>query len=233
MPDHPNTDPLDILVDVVCELPHEVEKFESSIQICRSHDVSAMEALLEVLATIFEWQSHLRQSSNAQLYSAKPAQLTNPADDSYEGPLFPFALNFRSIRIGTYFVLSWGLQLQICATLLNAPEEMLQHVRDITPWAVTSSSAEIDGSPPTLRRVLKAEADRIARLLCQTVEYCHRPEMGIFGPQTMLYTQWMMRSYFRQVEAGRELQWCLNIPNMRGAPTRCSIRTMSFEGAKV
>jgi hypothetical protein len=230
MPCNLNTDPLDELLDTVCELPHAIEEVHNALQVSETPSECAVKRLLEVLEQTYTWQFRLRQSAKTPLYTAKPAQLTNPADERDVGQLFPFALEFRSLRIGTYFVLSWGIQLQINATLLHVPEATLQRLRGIAPWPESSLSSSTDSLHMSSKPTVKDEADRIARLLCQTVEYCHRPEMGIFGPQTMLYTQWSMRSYFQQVGSERELAWCLNVSKMRGRPTRCSIKTMSFQG---
>jgi hypothetical protein len=230
MPDNANEDLTDNLFNIVCELPHAIEEAEIAARSLEPDGKPVAKRLLQVLVNMYEWQSRMRQSAEPPLYSAKPSQLINPADEGHTEQLFPFALSFRSLLICTYFVLSWAISLQTHATLLLLPEAALQSNTGLAPLLRSIYDPGFDEATTPLKQIIKDEADRLARLLCQTVEYCHQPEMGILGPQTMLYTQWLMRSYFRQVGAERELAWCLNVPNMRGAPTRCSIKTMSFQG---
>ena len=232
MPGYENTDSLDNLMDLVGELPHALALYEHQInEPLVEGEHPAIITMVRTLAELYDWQTALRENESP-LYTVGPAQLKNPSDDAYTSRLFPFALNFRCLQVGLYCVVSWAMQLQIYTSLLRCPGNESKSIRSLAfVCAVEHSEDELLGSLTSLpSETIKAEADRIVRLICQCIEYCNRLEMGIFGPQTMLFTQWTMRSYFRQLGAERELSWCLNIPNMRGAPTRCGIRLMAFQG---
>jgi hypothetical protein len=73
---------------------------------------------------------------------------------------------------------------------------------------------------------IRSEADRLARMICQSVEYCHRQEMGTIGPQSSTYGRWVVGRYYREAGLRRELDWCLNIKNMSGPNSRCGITVM-------
>jgi hypothetical protein len=220
-------------MDIACELPQALSIYDNA-SIFDAESKDAMKQMFTVLAHTYKWQSDLREK-RSPIDTVGPAQLKNPADDAYFTQLFPHVLNFRSLQVGCYSVLSWALQLQIYTSLLKTPEHENRHSRNLFFKSFESKGSDNNdllGYCNYLpQEPLKQEADRIARLVCQSFEYCNRLEMGIFGPQTMLFTQWTIRSYYKQVGADRELSWCLNVPNMHGAPTRCGIRLMTFREA--
>lgn len=231
MPDFENANSLDSLMDLACELPQALAIHETDASIERE---DATRQMFAVLAHTYQWQAELR-ARRSPIYTVGPTQLTNPADDPFSSKLFPYVLTFQSLQVGCYNVLSWAFQLQIYTNLLKTPG---YENRDIRSLVVKSFENEAPNTDDVLgcrkylpQEPLKQEADRIARLICQSFEYCNHLEMGIFGPQTMLFTQWTVRSYYKQVGAERELSWCLNVPNMHGAPTRCGIRLMTFREA--
>ena len=76
---------------------------------------------------------------------------------------------------------------------------------------------------------VKEEADKLARCICQSIEYCHKIENGTIGPHMTTYAQWVLKSYFRRFHQERELAWCLNIKNMRGPGFRHGIELMGFQ----
>ena len=231
MPEYDHTNSLDGLMDLVCQLPCALALYDRESEDFATADNPATTPLLGILAQLYEWQAALR-NQECPLYTVVPAQLRNPSDDAYATRLFPFAIVFRSLQVGTYCVLSWAIQLLIYTSLLKEDSNSEKKLRSLAFASIEDhekQSALLDAFTALPSETIKAEADRIARLVCQVVEYCNRMEMGIFGPQVMLFTRWAMRSYFRQVSAERELSWCLNIPRMYGLPTRCGIRLMSFQ----
>ncbi|KAF2464800.1 uncharacterized protein BDR25DRAFT_271487 [Lindgomyces ingoldianus] len=224
MPDKSNLDPMDQLMDIVCELPQILDSATKLVLTGQSGDseiTAAVAALWSIMGDLYAWQARLCAASPTPLYTAVPSKLNNPSDDTHDMKLFPFALEFRSLQTATHFVASWAFQLHIHTTLQRLFEE-----RD---EARTMASRFFDlhnsfGS-------IQYEAGKLARLLCQSIEYCHRIEMGTFGPQTMVYPQWIMRQFFTQCGAERELQWCNNVGNMSGIGTRCGIKLMAFQGS--
>jgi hypothetical protein len=87
-----------------------------------------------------------------------------------------------------------------------------------------SSTGELSWSLLSIQR----EADRLARFLCQTLEYCFRYEMGTLGAQTTCHPQWALKNYFRQIGLQRELEWCKNITYMHGNSLRSGLTLMLF-----
>lgn len=234
MPDSDLSDVCDALMDITCELPFMLEDLENRLsdpgQDCRA----VIKQIVDVLLDTYRLQSRVRQTSAEPIYSTAPAQLINPADDAYNSKLFPFAIIFRSLTHAVHCILTWSVQLQIYASLMPPSEWRTRSVREQVLWAMDrdiTDMASLDGDYWMLPSgSMKEAADQIGRMLCQSVEYCHRPEKGLFGPQTMLYAQFIMRSYYRQANCERELSWCLNVQNMHGIPTRCSVKTMTFQG---
>jgi hypothetical protein len=243
MPNYPNIDPLDKLMDIACELPLMLEAADLLMFTKESseHDQKAViGTLISIVNEIYAYQVRLQQSSEIPLYTTAPSQLVNPVDDAHPTKLFPFAIAFRSLQVAGYFVVSWAILVQIYASLLPLYEHIWGNVSvsptvtNLLMWCRSSAEAsvhnlDIENSTLPLGSI-KDEADKLARYLCQSIEYCHRMDMGTFGPQMMLYSQWVMRIYFRQVGSERELQWCLNVENMHGPATRCGIKMMVFQG---
>lgn len=52
---------------------------------------------------------------------------------------------------------------------------------------------------------IREEADKVARLLCQSTEFCFRLENGTVGVQAMCHARYVMRNCFSQVGLDREL----------------------------
>jgi hypothetical protein len=75
----------------------------------------------------------------------------------------------------------------------------------------------------------KAEAAQLAHYLCQCMEYCFRPELGMFSAQATCTTQWALRQYYRKHGTERELLWCHNIKTMQGPNFRSGLELMSFQ----
>jgi len=224
MADELNLDPLDQLMDIVCELP---QRFDSVLQHCTEGQSEGFElnkaitAIWSVMRSIYVWQARLYAASPTPLYRAVPSALDNPSDSNHGTKLFPFALEFCSMQIATQIVASWAFQLHIHAILQRLAEERSE------AGTVPSQFVDLYNSFGNIQN----EADKLARYLCQSVEYCHRIEMGTFGPQAMVYPQWIMRQYFARRGFEREMQWCNNIRNMSGIGTRCGIKLMAFQGS--
>ncbi len=135
-------------------------------------------------------------------YWVVPSVLDNPADDDYDGKLFPFALQFSSVKKSIEWIFSSTIMLQTLDTALN--------LADLCPASRRS---------PAMRSVLarQNDADKLARILCQCFEYCYTPENGTFAAQATCSTRWVVRRYFQRRGQEREVQWCSSIGAMRGS----------------
>lgn len=211
-------------MDIVCELPQTLD-FTIKTLPTEHFEGSGIKAaaisLWGTMSAIYFWQARLRAASPTPLYTAVPSKLNNPSDDAYDTKLFPFGLEFQSSQTATHFVASWAFLLHIHTVLQCISEEWGE------AGCVPSQFVNLHNSFGSFQE----EADKLARLLCQSVEYCHRIEMGTFGPQTMLYPLWIIRQFFTRCGAERELQWCNSIGNMSGLGTRCGIKLMTFQGS--
>ncbi|KAF2762426.1 hypothetical protein EJ05DRAFT_533985 [Pseudovirgaria hyperparasitica] len=228
-------DPLDTLFDIASRLPRTLASashlFSQSKPLVPSQppkeDIFAVTtSLWSTLRDIYTWQDTIRSSSPTPPYTAVPSRLTNPSDTRHGTPLFPFALEFRSIQIATLHVCSWGFQLHTLLIISRLSSSFHSSV----PPAGPSGSTDPLSSPFLPLHSVCDEADKLARLLCQSIEYCHRVEMGTFGPQTMVYSQWVLRHYFGWRGAVREAEWCAEVERMRGEGTWCGIGLLRLTG---
>jgi hypothetical protein len=140
-----------------------------------------------------------------------PSQLSNPADDGHDEPLYPLVLDFPALQIASCLIIFWAATLQTLAmvtSLLKAANEppSLESV-----WGFLDKKLFKHTSPQI---AIIVEAKRRAGLLCQCIEYTHREEMGSIGPQSMTYARGVLLRYFAEQKMSRELTWCQNIPHM-------------------
>lgn len=179
--------------------------------------------LTQKLQELDNWRSfHQRITTpgHEPLYWSVLSRLDNPTDSGYADKLFPFALTFSSLGKATPWIFCSTVMLQIfeAALLLHA--------------LATTTTSDRDSSPPSSPNdmSMQAEADKLARMLCQSIEFCYRAENGTFGPQVTCSTQWTLRRYFRRRGLSRELEWCKSIKDMKGTgpASRCRIDLMEF-----
>ncbi|KIV98670.1 uncharacterized protein PV09_09551 [Verruconis gallopava] len=240
LPEHADTDPLDKIMHICCDLPDTLEAIEDVLIRDNSFEPCIQkitDKLVHTLAKISLLQSNLLQSSPTALYTTVPALLTSPADNGEHSKLFPFVFTFRSLQVASYFIVSWALQLHIYMSLMRlsmrrgSSGDSYSTVLDLLAVSPGSEDEEfIRGNYVALQRgTIKEVAEKLAHDLCRSVEYCHKPHMGTYGPQTMLYSQWVLREYFQHFGSQRELLWILAVKEMRGAPTRCGMMMMKFQ----
>jgi hypothetical protein len=227
------------LIDVACEVPVLLEESEilaaSRNTIPEQWRASLFKASLAVLEKLHDHHQKYRAETGRPLYWAMPSGVDNPADVPYDSKLFPFALQFESLASASQVILWWAIVLQVLCSMID----LYQHFFGSSTLASAfdqSKSEDLPGLEPRLNprfptmSSVKEEADKLARCICQSIEYCHKIENGTFGPQMTIYAQWVLKSYFRQFHCERELVWCLNIKNMRGPGFRHGIELMGFQG---
>jgi len=246
MPTTGTTGLLDGLMDIVSDIPALLEAAEPVITdtaVCSPAEVSALaKSLIDAYKRLDAWQQFCQLSSPTPLYWAIPSTLHNPSDDLFPSKLYPFALEFQTLAIAVISILGAGVILQILGTIIRLDaktcyQEDLLSTHDLgepqilglhTGQEMFLDSFELSTRSYNSVPLLKKEADRLARFICQSIEYCHRLEMGTFGAQVTCHSQWSARRYFRQTQQNRELSWCQNIKNMRGPGSRCGIDMMIF-----
>lgn len=117
------------------------------------------------------------------------SKLENPADDKYVDKLFPFALKFHSTFVAVEWVFSSAVMLQLMDAAL----------------ALMAASCM---ASPEYELQMQREADRLARLLCQSFEFFYTLESETFASQAICTPQLAVRQYFRRRQLSRELEWC-------------------------
>lgn len=224
-----------MLMDNVIEIPRLLEESDKLIR-TGFMDAERIKGLLTAFKKIQVWQQWCKLSSGKPLYWAVLSRSTNPADDGFETRLFPFALEYGCLKTVTLFLFSSAVMLQILSAVLsfhatNINKELenptygdLQHN---TSSNKNNDLQEEDSEIWSSSRI-QVEADKLARFMCQSTEFCLRQEMGTVGTQALCHPLFAMRDYFRQTSQTRELEWCQNIRNMRGASIRTGVQIMVF-----
>jgi hypothetical protein len=223
------------LIDVAYEVPVLLEESETLIASCNilpeQWRASLLEPSLAVLEKLHDRHQKYRAGNARPLYWAMPSGVDSPADDTYKSKLFPFALQFESLETATQVILWWAIVLQVLCSMID----LYQHFFGSSILSSAFNQSKSEGPEPLLNSrfptisSVKEEADKLARHLCQSIEYCHKIENGTIGPQTTTYPQWVLKSYFQKFHYERELVWCLNIKNMRGPGFRNGIELMGFQ----
>jgi len=227
------------LIDVACEVPVLLEESDMLISSGNIMPEQWMPSLFKssfaVLENLHEYLQRRATESGKPLYWALPSGVDNPADHPYSSKLFPFALYFESLETAAPTVLCWAMELQILCSMIDLHNHFFG-VSSASPPSTDQPKSEHPPGPeplmnsrfPTLASI-KDEAGKLARCVCQSIEFCHKIVNGTIGPQATTYAQWVLKSYFRKIQAERELEWCLNIKNMRGPGFRHDIELMGFQ----
>ena len=245
----------DELIDILGEVPGLLE--ETEVLLKRSKTSAALvcstppiQSYTSVLQRLYSWQEQLRGTSHIPLYWAAPSSLSYGPEARDAENLFPLILHFRSPNAAILLILSWAVLAQIFCSL-NRIYELIEQISSGDESGPPETSGTYTGNPfddatnenssacrestgpLSLERVSKSfcitECDKLVRLLCQSMEYCHKIDIGTLGPQAMTYPQWIIRRYFRfRPGYERELKWCHDFKTMTGPGFRCGIKIMDF-----
>ncbi|KAG7003181.1 hypothetical protein FocnCong_v000646 [Fusarium oxysporum f. sp. conglutinans] len=182
--------------------------------------------LIEKFHVLDDWRALVHRNIAARnqtpLFWSVPSRASNPADDGYPDRLFPFALIFSSVEGASPWILCSSIMLDILETILLLRGKLGSSDAS-SSLGETLDGYKEQGSPN------QADADHIARMLCQSVEYCYRSENGTFGPQITCNAQATLLGYFAGRGMKRELEWCRAIKYMKGPGTSFGIDLMQFK----
>ncbi|KAF1832296.1 hypothetical protein BDW02DRAFT_571215 [Decorospora gaudefroyi] len=214
------------LLDVISPVPKLLEESDNAIE-SGTKDPDLLRSLVDIFKRIEAWQYAYKLSLPGQPYWATPARLHNPSDDSYTNCLFPFALDFENMDVAINYTFSAAVMLQILSAALLLGRQTCDAASRHEACQYASQEQDFGThreqcSLPSIQN----EADRLARFLCQSVEYCFRSEMGTLGAQITCLPLWAMGNYFRQAGLQRELQWCKKIKDMKGPSMRQRVNLM-------
>jgi hypothetical protein len=207
------------------DLSHTEYSFSDSIPYInllteKFHDINNWRALHDKIT----WAQ-----SQTPVYWSVPARTSNPTDSFYTDKLFPFALIFASIESATAWIFGSSMMLDILDTILLLRPSINTHDTTLRSLDEESNDSIVFSVPETVQ----SDADKIARLLCQAIEYCYRTENGTFGPQITCYAQSTLLRYFSRRGLDRELNWCRAISDMTGPDASFGIGLMQFRPLSV
>jgi hypothetical protein len=232
---------LETLMDVITDVPLLLEKSDEIIK-SGTEDLEHCRNLLAAFQKIVTWQQWCKLSSTKPLYWAVPTRSHNPSEDGLATQLFPFALEYECLNVAMLFIFSSAVMLQVLSAALllqragGLPEgdinqQFTSRISDDLQVDANGNihlvSQLVDAHAWSISRI-RSEGDKIARFLCQSTEYCFRREMGTVGTQAMCHPQYTLRNYLRQVGLVRELDWCINIRNMKGPDLGRGLVMMMF-----
>jgi hypothetical protein len=230
---------LESLMDIVSKVPLLMEKSNEMIKFGTPNEEHLL-SLLNGVREIGAWQQAHKLSSIEPPYWAVPSQLHNPSDDEFTSPLFPFALEFRSLNVAMLFMFGSGVMLQMLTAAACMMEITAAHGNLLAQRSDFSLNQDPrnenqstifqfrDDATSYSLPYVKQKADDIARFICQSIEYCCRQETGTVGAQASCHPQYTLRNYFKGEGLQRELEWCKNIKNMAGPGLRRGIDMMMF-----
>ncbi|KAI7772476.1 hypothetical protein LZL87_007837 [Fusarium oxysporum] len=213
---------LDMAIDIPAVMA-EAHTLALSNEEDRAKVLRYVNLLTEKFHVLDDWRALVHRNIAARnqtpLYWSVPSRASNPSDNGYPDKLFPFALIFSSVEGASPWILCSSIMLDIVESILLLRAKLTSP--NVSPSFVDGYTMK--GSPN------QADADHIARMLCQSVEYCYRSENGTFGPQITCNAQATLLGYFAGRGMKRELEWCRAIKYMKGPGTSFGIDLMQFK----
>ncbi|KAI0427920.1 hypothetical protein F5Y09DRAFT_332959 [Xylaria sp. FL1042] len=210
--------------------------------------------MLAIVDIIEAWHDAFWKAAptNTPRYRLVPSTAINPADrngDGGEDKVFPYCFEFESLNVGVPIVMCWAVIAQLYSNIIQICElvelrlgyphrialgALLARIDDTNASSVDMSSLPLAAAATSNKKNMSidniaSEGTRMARYVCQSLEYYHRVEMGTYGGHSTTYPCWSARQYFR-LHAGheREEAWVRNIHNMKGPGTRWGLSMMTF-----
>jgi hypothetical protein len=184
--------------------------------------IALIQAYTSAIQRLHRWQERVRKASDKPLYWAVPSKLSHRDDESGDiQEMFPLVLEFQTLNTAILLIFSWAVLLQIYCSVIRLasllPDAQGTHLDDTTP----SYNVQFDID----------EAEKVVRLLCQSLEYFHRIDLGFLAPQATTYPSWILKSYLKHRPGHeKELKWCEEFKNLRGPGSRCQVVMMMFSG---
>ncbi|KAK0112808.1 hypothetical protein ONS95_014537 [Cadophora gregata] len=196
-------------------------------------------SILAKVKSIKSWYDNFWKNSPTPRSWLVPSCASNLADVDPTNKVFSSCFEFESLSVAATVVMCWSVAAQLYSNVIQihslvqarldrhiALEDLLAQV-DTT--VVDASSRLEASSQNTLLREIQSEGTKMARNICQSMEYYHRIEMGTYGSHGITYPSWSARQYFR-LHPGHEQEWSWlqNMHKMEGPGTRWGLSTMAF-----
>ncbi|XXH00727.1 tRNA dimethylallyltransferase, mitochondrial [Hypoxylon texense] len=242
--------PLDEVFNMTGEIPGLLERAVALVSITGQDDLlreSAAVALsLLALAKSFDmWLDECWKATTALRVWSIPSRVVNPADVDPSNRIFPFSFEFESLVVAVPVIMCWGTAAQLYSNVIQIHDLVEARLgRRITLQSLLSGAdtdaagrleASSQSTPPLTgdegRSIqdIRDEGAKMARNVCQSLEYLHRIEMGTYGGHATTYPAWSARQYFRLHQGyEREASWLQNMHKMEGPGTRWGLALMTF-----
>lgn len=238
---------------MVADIPAILEKADtlpsiSDQDVLVRESASAVRALLGMVKSVERWNDEFWKASPSPRAWSVPSCAVNPADVDPSNRVFPLCFEFESLNVAVAVVMCWSVAAQLYSNVIQIHdlvqgrlgrsmtlEHLLASTNPITldsaqplePSSRDAPSFSLDKSRSI--QDIQSEGTRMARYICQSLEYFHRTELGTYGGHATTYPSWSARQYFR-LHPGheREWSWLQNIHKMEGPGTRWGLSMMTF-----
>jgi hypothetical protein len=228
-------DPYIDLSEIIVDLPSILEHAD------RLRDVSSFSNTPATASRLYEsawslcnkfhdWHHELLSEIPGLVYWPVPSSVPNPADGIAQGRVFPLSLQFESLHIAQLMLIYWSA-LALLYSAMYKVYSILQSPRyfsGVIEIPIASENMEIsncalDSCPSSISAQATAKWDmatppsieemiRLAKCICQSVEYCYNIDRGTLGPQSTVFSLWAAKQAFlSQPGYERELAWCSEI----------------------
>ncbi|KAI1120340.1 hypothetical protein F5Y10DRAFT_258624 [Nemania abortiva] len=197
-----------------------------------------VQSMLSMVTYILIWlDCFLRDSTTPRFWSI-PSTAESIADVGPSNKVFPSCFEFESLTVATPTIMCWAVTAQLYSNVIQIHDlvtrRLTHHIKleDLlakADIAIMDVAISLTGRMAQSIDDIKREGSRMARYVCQSLEYFHRVELGTFGGQSTTYSRWSARQYFR-LHPGHEQEWVWiqNVHNMKGDGTRWGLTMMAF-----
>lgn len=184
----------------------------SSTAIDSGKVLRTLQRSLDLEERMQSWYAGLQSSANNVALFWREAR-TQTTQDREQDPdlqyLFPYRLNFSSLRLAQLHQIFWAATMEI----YSAMEELLlihERIRQLSP---DSASQSLSASPIVMElsrnrsiTQISALATYYADLCCESQQYLCSADMGAVGPQSTLAALGMVKMFYQTHDA-RKFRW--------------------------
>ncbi|KAI8944140.1 hypothetical protein F4801DRAFT_572747 [Xylaria longipes] len=204
------------------------------------------QSMLAMVKSVEFWHDEFCKASPTPRYWSVPSSAANPADINVATKVFPSCFEFESLSAANPVAMCWAIAAQLYSNIIQIHDlvevrlgchialgDMLAQA-DTTAVDAAGSSFVVSNLPFTADKDqfiedITSQGTRMARYVCQSLEYFHRTEMGTYGGHSTTYPCWSARQYFR-LHPGheREWSWLKSMHKMESPGTRWGLSMMTF-----
>ncbi|KAI1106700.1 hypothetical protein F4804DRAFT_8403 [Jackrogersella minutella] len=245
--------PLDEVYRMVADIPAILEQAIVLTSIS-DHDTLMREAaavtqsLLAMINSIEFWHDEFWKASLIPRAWLVPSCASNPADVDPSDRIFPLCFEFESLDVAVAVAMCWSVTAHLHSNVIQIYDLVearldrhitLNYLMAQAEAPVVDATSLLEASSQNSRSYaahkdrsiqdVQSEGTRMARQVCQSLEYFHRIEMGTYGGHATTYPCWSARQYFR-LHSGheREMLWLQSLHDMKGPGTRWGLSMMTF-----